>query len=205
MARRKHYEKYLWGIYQGKKYALLAINESPNQAVFRIIGSPSHLTLHKLEIIKETREYYEVNYQSEPIKLSKNVYVPVSYNWNSPILKGAWSDDTVEIAKKMGFCHPEKHACSTQGIVMKDFKTEMWDIGSIRIKINDSSAKQTYLNIKKRLGSIRISSNNFMIRFIFSTCQKSQLQIVNYDFVVNTSFGNVFIKIDETKYISFKI
>lgn len=179
-------KKYIWGIFQKKKYSILEIDESQNQIVIRPIGpKDTHLTLHKLNIIKESDLYWLVNYQNFPLKLFKNSYEPISFNWNSPVIRGVWSDTKVEVAKACGFLDSEKHATSSQGLLVKLDNTEGYDVGTTKIQLNKSCNKLKYLRDVDKLGEIILQNDKFMIKIILSTQENKYNGKSNFSFKSN--------------------
>jgi len=190
-------EKYLWGTWNNKNYALLVVIESKNQVVFRLIGTQTHLTLHNLKILKETPDFYLVEYQTETRELSKKHFIPISWDLSDPKLRNTWSDATVDIAGKMKFSNPEKHGYSVQNLLNINAEKTGCCICGVRIKINNSMTKQTYLNIGKKMGEIIMPSDNFMLNFIFMG-RKNKSFRGSYGFVVNALRGKVCLKIEDS-------
>lgn len=196
-------KKYVWGSYNGAIYSVLEVSESENQVVIRPVGTKTHLTLHKLDILEEKPEHWIVSYQKSPLILHKNLYAPISYNWNSPIIRGAWSDAKVTVAKSLKFRNPDKHAESSQGLLVKFDNFNGYDIGSSRIEINDSMSKQKYLKKNERIGkTIPISSVKFMVRIILSMHDSKYKG--QYDFSHTTGLGELFLLIEDALTIRLK-
>lgn len=186
---------YVWGSHKGIKYSLLEVNESKNQVVLRLIGTNTHLTLHALEVVKETPEFYLVKYQTEVQRLSKSQFIPMSWDLSNPILRNTWSDETVATARKMGFSNPEKHAYSVQNLIGVNAKNG-YQICGIRIKINNSTTKKKYLDINKKLGEIPILNDNFRVQFVF-TPHNGEYTQEKYDFIVNMKLGKIYLIINQ--------
>lgn len=195
-------KKYVWGDYQGKKYSILEIVQSRNQIVIRAVGTKTHLTLHKLDIIKETKQYWLVKYQDSPLRLFKNIYTPISFNWNSPVIKGVWSNSKIGVAKKCGFLNPEKHAISSQGLLIKFMNDPGYEVGGTRIKLNTSSSKTEYLKDINKIGEINLPNNQFIVNFVLSTPENEYKRKSNFSF--DTNLGRIFIIVDKIPIIRLK-
>lgn len=189
-------KKYVWGSYKGANYSILEVHKSKNQVVIRPVGTKSHLSLHKLDILEEKSDYWIVIYQKSQIKLFKKSHIPISFNWNSPVIGGNWSDAKISVARSLKFCNPEKHATSAQGLLVKLDNLQGYDIGSIRIEINDSMSKQKYLRQNEKVGkTIPIPSENFMVRIILSMPDNKYKG--QYNFSYKTGLGELFLLIED--------
>lgn len=195
-------KKYLWGNYLGKKYSLLEIDETSGQIVLRPVGSKNHVTLHGLHILSETENHYTVKYQGSNLTISKNTHSLVSYNWNSPAIKGVWSDARVEVAKLEGFKNPDKHATSDQGILVKLMNSTGYDIGAVRIDLNKSSLKDKYLKKSDKTGEVKLSDKKFMLRFILSTNENPYKG--REDFSIDTQLGRLIFLIEDIPVIKLR-
>lgn len=189
-------KKYIWGLYKGIKYSLIEVNKSDHQVVLKPIGTKTHLTLHKLKIDDESDKYLIVKYQGSPLKLPKNSYAPISFNWSSPCIKDVWSKYKVQVAKNLGFLNPDKHATSSQGLLVRIDNIKGYDLGATRIELNKSMSKQKYLNQIDKIGKeIMIPKRVFMIRVILSTTDNEYKNLSNFSF--KTRLGKLFIVIED--------
>ncbi|MCX6816842.1 MAG: hypothetical protein NTZ93_03185 [Candidatus Beckwithbacteria bacterium] len=195
-------QQYIWGTCQTKKYSILEVSQSQNQIVIRPIGTKTHLTLHKLDVKKETDQYWIVKYQNSPLKLYKNSYAPISFSWNSSAIRGVWSDLIVDVARKSGFLNPEKHATSSQGLLVKCVNTMGYDIGTTRIELNHSSIKAKYLKQADKIAELDLKNTKFMVRIILSTPDNEYKNKSDCSF--ETNLGKLFIVNEEVPVIRIK-
>ena len=163
-------ERVLVGNYNKTNYAYLIITAYSNQVVIRQIGSTTHLSIHRLPILSETRKTFTVKYQNSNLKLFKKTYTSLSYDWYTPNITSVWSDAKVEVAKKLNFSRAIYHGYMNQGLIMKD-KENGWEIGGILIKLNERMTSRKYLKMDK------IQVSEFPINKFFATFRVSDQAI----------------------------
>lgn len=195
-------KKYLWGNYLGKKYSLIEIDETVEQIVLRPVGSKNHVTLHRLHILSQTNSHYTVEYQKSRLTIPKNTHSLVSYNWNSPTIKGVWSTAKVDVAKKLGFKNPDKHATSSQGILAKFVDSTGYNIGAVRVELNKSSSKNRYLKKSDKISEIQLPEKELMLRFTLSTDENPYKGKGNFS--IKTKLGELIFLVDKVSAIKIK-